>query len=320
MKEHQKFAEDIASNVYFQDAYQIFVYLCKLSGKDPTTYLRKLTSQFSNTLSDRDSSATSLKSKTLTLELIVNIMENAGPTFLTREEFRAVIKDNLCDSILKSSVSTEKPVFAFSLGIFVALVTNFRDILKAEIAVFIENIFLKMLESNNSSFNHRLLALQVFYKMTLRARTMLEFYVNYDCKMDSTNVVEKMVDLLCKIVQGKYLRPEYSALITAQNEPKLRHLALDSLVNLARALVIFTEDYQKKLEEINKQKNASFEFERDGGEDYEPSEDLPYEKGDGIEKQRTLKIEIHKAIQKFNFKTKSGMKLFEKLGVFKPDE
>ena len=77
--------------------------------------------------------------------------------------------------------------------------TNFRDILKAEIAVFIENIFLKMLESNNSSFNHRLLALQVFYKMTLRARTMLEFYVNYDCKMDSTNVVEKMVDLLCKI-------------------------------------------------------------------------------------------------------------------------
>jgi len=49
-------------------------------------------------------------------------MENAGPTFLTREEFRAVIKDHLCDSILKSSVSTEKPVFAFSLGIFVALV------------------------------------------------------------------------------------------------------------------------------------------------------------------------------------------------------
>ena len=92
----------------------------------------------------------------------MNIMENAGPTFLTREEFRTVIKDHLCDSILKSSVSTEKPVFAFSLGIFVALVTNFRDILKGEIAVFIENIFLKMLESNNSSFNHRLLALQVF--------------------------------------------------------------------------------------------------------------------------------------------------------------
>ncbi len=117
------------------------------------------------------------------------------------------------------------------------------------------------------------------------------------------------------------MRPEYSALITAQNEPKLRHLALDSLVNLARALVIFTEDYQKKLEEVMKQRNnTSYEAERDVGEDYEPSEDLPYEKGDGIEKQRTLKIEIHKAIQKFNFKTKSGMKLFEKLGVFKPDD
>ena len=117
------------------------------------------------------------------------------------------------------------------------------------------------------------------------------------------------------------MRPEYSALITAQNEPKLRILALDSLVNLARALVIFTEDYQKKLEEIAKERNTSYEVERDG-EDIETiaTEDLAYEKGDGIEKQRTLKIEIQKAIQKFNFKTKQGMKLFEKLGVFKPDE
>lgn len=70
-----------------------------------------------------DGSSTSLRSKTLTLELIVSIMESPGPTFLTREEFRDIIKEHLCDSILKNSVSTEKPVFAYSLGTFVALVT-----------------------------------------------------------------------------------------------------------------------------------------------------------------------------------------------------
>jgi len=60
----------------------------------------------------------------LTLELIVSIMENPGPTFLTRDEFRDVIKEHLCDSILKNSVSTDKPVFAYSLGAFVALVNS----------------------------------------------------------------------------------------------------------------------------------------------------------------------------------------------------
>lgn len=49
-------------------------------------------------------------------------MENPGPTFLAREEFREIIKEHLCDSILKNSVSTDRSVFAYSLGAFVSLV------------------------------------------------------------------------------------------------------------------------------------------------------------------------------------------------------
>jgi brefeldin A-inhibited guanine nucleotide-exchange protein len=104
---------------------------------------------------------TVLKNKTLTLELILSIMENAGPTFTSRKEFRDIIKEHLCDSILKNSVSTDRPVFAYSLGIFVTLVSSFREHLKSEMAVFIDSVFMKMLESGNSSYNHRLLALQV---------------------------------------------------------------------------------------------------------------------------------------------------------------
>jgi len=73
-------------------------------------------------ISFSDGSTTSLRSKTLTLELIVSIMENPGPTFSARDEFRDIVKEHLCDSILKNSVSTDKPVFAYSLGAFVALV------------------------------------------------------------------------------------------------------------------------------------------------------------------------------------------------------
>lgn len=86
-------------------------------------------------------------------------MENAGPMFNSRKEFRDIIKEHLCDSILKNSVSSDRPVFSYSLGIFVNLVNNFKEHLKSEIAVFIDSVFLKMLESGVSSYNHRLLAL-----------------------------------------------------------------------------------------------------------------------------------------------------------------
>lgn len=56
-----------------------------------------------------------------------------------------------------------------------------------------------MLESGNSSYYHRLLALQVIYKISQNARGILEFYLNYDCDVTYTNIVEKIVEFLCKL-------------------------------------------------------------------------------------------------------------------------
>jgi len=81
------------------------------------------------------------------------------------------------------------------------------------------------------------------------------------------------------------LRAEYGALIVPQQEPHLKILALESLVNLAKSLVQFTEEYQKKLDE-NKLINTSWEAEREG-EDFETvigeemREGMGFEKGDG---------------------------------------
>ena len=104
-----------------------------------------------------------LRSKILLLEMILAILDNPGPNFVSRKEFIDIIKEHLCESILKNAVSTEKQVIGLSLGIFVNLVKHFREHLKQEISVFIENVFLKMLESGNTSFHHRLVALQVSF-------------------------------------------------------------------------------------------------------------------------------------------------------------
>lgn len=65
-------------------------------------------------------------------------------------------------------------------------------------ALFIDRIFLNMLESSNSSYQQRMSALQVFYKICSKANIILDLYVNYDCDVESNNLVERMVELLCK--------------------------------------------------------------------------------------------------------------------------
>jgi len=59
-----------------------------------------------------------------------------------------------------------------------------------------------------------------------------------------------------KIAQGKYSRPEYSSIITANQAQQLKTLALESLVKLVKSLVQYTQDHQKKLEDALKFKKV----------------------------------------------------------------
>lgn len=67
----------------------------------------------------------------MSLELILNIVEKPGPALLSRPEFIKVIKQYLCDGLIKLCVSNEKTIFALSVSIFYALFVHFRVHLKA---------------------------------------------------------------------------------------------------------------------------------------------------------------------------------------------
>ena len=68
-----------------------------------------------------------------------------------------------------------------SYDIIANLIENFRANLKTEISVFLENIFIRILESTNSAFAHRVACLKVFLKVFRIPRAVIEMYVNYDC-------------------------------------------------------------------------------------------------------------------------------------------
>jgi brefeldin A-inhibited guanine nucleotide-exchange protein len=135
--------EEDSSRSYLNDAIIIFRSICKLSLKELSNPMTVYT----------------MKSKILSLELIFAVVDNPGTIFGSRKEFVDIIRSNLCESLIKNSISQDKTIFALSLSIFLALANNFKDHLKYEIGVFLESIFLKILESEHASYHHKILVL-----------------------------------------------------------------------------------------------------------------------------------------------------------------
>lgn len=110
------------SHILQKDAFLVFRSLCKLSMKP---------------LSDGppDPKSHELRSKILSLQLLLSILQNAGPVFRTNEMFINAIKQYLCVALSKNGVSSVPEVFELSLSIFLTLLSNFKTHLKMQIEV-----------------------------------------------------------------------------------------------------------------------------------------------------------------------------------------
>ena len=76
-----------------------------------------------------------LRSKILSLELLLMILQNASPTFCTEKVFIGAIKQYLCVALSKNGVSAVPAVFELSLSIFLTLLATFKIHLKMQIEV-----------------------------------------------------------------------------------------------------------------------------------------------------------------------------------------
>ena len=159
-----------------------------------------------------------------------------------------MIKHYLCESLIKNCVSSNTRVINLSLHIFVALISHFRDYLRSEIEVFVSTIFLRILEEESSNMQHRLLVLEVFYKLCQNGQTIVELFINYDCGMGiiddevstEQGLFERIVNVLSQLAKTYNFRDiEKPEVFLSQ---KLHALALQSIVALSRCLVDITQD------------------------------------------------------------------------------
>eukprot|EP00929_Paragymnodinium_shiwhaense_P023699 TRINITY_DN14780_c0_g1_i1.p1 TRINITY_DN14780_c0_g1~~TRINITY_DN14780_c0_g1_i1.p1 ORF type:complete len:1790 (+),score=604.91 TRINITY_DN14780_c0_g1_i1:213-5582(+) len=301
-------AVDKSLNPYHSDALMVFTSLCKLSMKD---------------MPAGQTDTRVVRSKKLALELILNMLQNCGPVFRSSEPFIAVLKNSLCLSLIKNSVSSIPKIFGLSLQIFVTLMPNFKNHLRTEIGVFIEQIFLRILESGNSTYQHKHRVLSVFSKLCTDASTALEIFLNFDCDVDEKNIFAHMIDCLSKIAQGKYTSTEHANIIQPHQEQELKMLALQALVTLMGSIVDWSrrmtvESTQKELEDRREPTREGESDEDDSkSEATEPVSEA--KQSCSVMEQKQRKGELQASIHAFNMKPKRGIELLKRGGFITDD-
>lgn len=209
------------THILQKDAFLVFRALCKLSMKPLPDGIP-------------DPKSHELRSKVLSLHLLLSILQNAGPVFQSNEMFIMAIKQYLCVALSKNGVSSVPEVFELSLSIFVALLSNFKAHLKKQIEVFFKEIFLNILEATSSSFEHKWMVIQALTRVCADAQSVVDIYVNYDCDFSAANLFERLVNHLSKIAQG---RQPLELGATTNQEKSMRIRGLECLVSILKCMV-----------------------------------------------------------------------------------
>lgn len=214
------------THILQKDAFLVFRALCKLSMKPLPDGMP-------------DPKSHELRSKVLSLHLLLSILQNAGPVFRSNEMFIMAIKQYLCVALSKNGVSSVPEVFELSLSIFVALLSNFKAHLKKQIEVFFKEIFLNILEAPSSSFEHKWMVIQALCRICADAQSVVDIYVNYDCDFSAANLFERLVNHLSKIGQG---RQPLELGATPNQEKSMRIRGLECLVSILKCMVEWSKD------------------------------------------------------------------------------
>ncbi|KNZ48298.1 hypothetical protein VP01_576g7 [Puccinia sorghi] len=190
---------------YVKDAFLVFRALCKLSMKPLGTE------------SEKDLKSHAMRSKLLSLHLILSILNTNlamftdpnviiySSTTSDQTPFIQAIKQYLCLSLSRNAISSVLSVFELSCEIFWKVVSGMRTKLKKEIEVLLNEIFLPILEMRNSTVKQKSILLAALGRLFHDPQALVEVYLNYDCDRTSLgNIYERFMNIVSKLATTQY--------------------------------------------------------------------------------------------------------------------
>jgi len=319
----------IFPSILHKDAFLLFRSLCIMSMKAN----QEDSSSSANSLAD----AIALPNKLLSLELILHILQQSGPAFRSGENFLQVIRNYLCVSLLRNCTVHVGSVIGLSLQIFVALMEGFKNHLKSEMEVFVTNVFLRILESENSSYDHKLRVLEVFHSICLDSRALVELFINYDCDMDAIDLFRRIVDGFAKVAKNPSLpqgRGTVDFISSAgkraiAEEQHLRMMGLEGLVVILKALLKSSGHAHGILDDAESGSSGAKStvspmkpqesIDPEDGYTVDPVggsvvDTIPSNAVDTFDRKQRIQEEIETGILKFNLSSKKGLAYLAGLG------
>jgi len=144
-----------------------------------------------------------LESRILALELLLHTLRHSsGPCILQAgPQFHYAIRQYLCVSLLKNTTSPDTTIVELSLRLFVPLIRHFRSLLKTEIEAFVTNVFFVILDSKNSTIQHKMLVVTLFDEICSDSTTLAEIFLNYDCDLSAVDLFQRIVNALGKVAR-----------------------------------------------------------------------------------------------------------------------
>ncbi|KRX07107.1 Sec7 domain [Pseudocohnilembus persalinus] len=228
-------------NTYEYDAKQVFITFCSLIEQQQIENQGGLSKTQVFALQEQLQ-----KQKLLILEIINEILFKYQFFFQKDINQKQLIRKYLMNGIYKCCLNSEQDIFIYAVNIFWSVVDKFKECVKNEIYIFIKEIFLKLLNSNNSSHPHREISLKVLRKIFQNNNNLLEFFMNYDCSFDHSPLIENTVDILSKIANGYYNDKQFQVVVDPQQSVNLQQLAILTLYSAINSLYNFYEDYQRE--------------------------------------------------------------------------
>ena len=271
-----------------QDEGSLYLMDCALILKSLATMLKKEISK---------DDAINSKFKMVSLELINSFLSQPGSFFINEKKLITILREDIFECLLISCTSLDKDIFSLTLSVMFNMWNSFREHIKTQLGVMLENVFLNVLNSENSSFIQKELVLEWIYKLTKKPKAFVELYINFDCDLEETEVMNKLLTAMCRIARGSYAAVKHQ--LSENEQLTLKNKAIDALISLIRGIEMYVVDQAGSgLSERQK-------------DHFDTDLSVSMENNDMKEKldfARKRKSAISTGLAKFNIKPKNGIK------------
>ncbi|OUM66530.1 hypothetical protein PIROE2DRAFT_6263 [Piromyces sp. E2] len=231
-----------------KDVFLVFRLLCQLSLFKDNGQAVSFNNNIASNQSSVDLSPTTVRARTIALELILSIITNSGPVFQKDPLYCDMIKNYLCISISKNGISENPLIFELSLSIFIMMLRFYKAPLKSEIEVILNTIYLHILDMGSASFIQKKKLLEGLLKVCENPQTLVDIYLNYDCDLNLESIFEKLINSCARVAQGRGLKKNGKNSnqndVSVQQETELRICASKCLVSIINSMVEWTKEMQ----------------------------------------------------------------------------